>query len=137
MQLMPRKVNVLIKAEYAQRGQRYQKPDQPATPLPEREERKIYPKRIAARLGLLPYYQKEINAFADYTPSRVEIPLGQHIGQSAEPVVKVGDWVKGGEKVAACPDGALGANIHASIDGRVAQVGERIVIVTESEVQSR
>ncbi|MCL2856240.1 MAG: SLBB domain-containing protein [Oscillospiraceae bacterium] len=134
MQLQPRKINALIKVEYAKAGERYSKCNRSPVPMAEREERKIYPKRIAARLGLLAYYEREIWDIADYCPGRVEIPLKQHIGRPAEPIVKVGDRVSMGEKIALCPRDELGANVHASIDGRVIEVGQSVVI--ESEVKS-
>ena len=55
--------------------------------------------------------------------------LKQHVGVPATPVVKTGDAVKKGQLVAEIPAGALGARVHASIDGIVAQVtGEAIEI---------
>ena len=41
------------------------------------------------------------------------------------------DRVRKGQVIAEPPAGALGALIHASIDGRVTAVGERIVIEKE------
>lgn len=64
-------------------------------------------------------------------PDRVEIPLKIHIGAPAVPVVAAGDRVAEGRVVALPPEEALGAAVHASITGRVASVGERIVIVKE------
>ena len=58
----------------------------------------------------------------DMQPARVKLLLKQHIGAPAVPVVKVGDRVAVGDKVAAIKDGALGANIHSSISGRVTSV---------------
>ena len=45
--------------------------------------------------------------------------------------LKVGDKVKCGQLIAACPQGKLGANIHASVDGTVKSVGDVIVIERE------
>lgn len=61
----------------------------------------------------------------------VELPLKQHIGAPLVPLVKVGQQVRRGEPVAVRPvvDGrpALGADLHASIDGVVAAVTEKAV----------
>ena len=46
----------------------------------------------------------------------------------AEAVVNVGDCVKCGQLIAKCPEGKMGANVHASIDGKVTSVGEVITI---------
>jgi Na+-translocating ferredoxin:NAD+ oxidoreductase RnfC subunit len=54
-----------------------------------------------------------------------------HTGAPAEAVVREGDRVRAGELIAASQQGKLGANIHASISGRVASVGDRITIIKE------
>ncbi|MFG1491041.1 electron transport complex subunit RsxC, partial [Oceanospirillum sp. HFRX-1_2] len=56
-------------------------------------------------------------------PSKVILPLQQHIGAPAEPIVAVGDHVKTGQLIARA-DGFISANIHASISGTVTAIGE-------------
>ena len=52
-----------------------------------------------------------------------------HIGAPSEPVVSVGDKVEKGQLIAGIREGAMGANIHASISGKIISVtGERIII---------
>ena len=53
----------------------------------------------------------------------------QHIGAACEPVVKVGDTVSVGDVVGQVPAKALGAPIHASIDGVVRQVSAEAVTI--------
>ncbi len=60
-------------------------------------------------------------------PRACPIPLQQHIGAPAQPVVKVGDRVAVGDLVARIPEGKLGANLHASIAGQVVEVGDSIL----------
>ena len=60
--------------------------------------------------------------------NRVALPLKQHVGAPARPVVAVGDRVACGQLIAEIPDGALGARLHASIDGTVTQIDSRVVI---------
>lgn len=55
-------------------------------------------------------------------PARLVLPLQQHIGQPAEPVVQVGDTVKKGQIVARAPD-YVSAPVHASTSGRVVEIG--------------
>jgi Na+-translocating ferredoxin:NAD+ oxidoreductase RnfC subunit len=59
----------------------------------------------------------------DYRPKRVTIPLQQHIGMPAKPVVSEGARVAVGDLIAQISEGKLGANIHASIAGQVSKVG--------------
>jgi Na+-translocating ferredoxin:NAD+ oxidoreductase RnfC subunit len=86
--------------------------------------------RLISRLGLsqydLPAPLKEI----DYQPNYVVLPLKQHAGAPAKPVVKVGDRVRKGDLIADIPDGALGAKIHSSIDGVV-----RLVTAEEIRIE--
>ena len=61
----------------------------------------------------------------------VSIPLKQHIGAPAIPVVRLGEHVKRGQLVADIPEGALGARYHASMDGIVKEVGDSMIIGSE------
>jgi Na+-translocating ferredoxin:NAD+ oxidoreductase RnfC subunit len=88
--------------------------------------------RLVAKLGLSEY--QECTCPLDereYQPRRVTIPLKQHIGAPSQPVVKIGDRVERGDLIAQIPEDKLGANVHASISGRVeAMTGEHIVIAS-------
>jgi electron transport complex protein RnfC len=57
-------------------------------------------------------------------PDLVIIPLQQHIGAPCEPVVKIGDEVKLGQKVGE-PKGFVGAPVHASVSGKVTAIEKR------------
>ncbi len=56
-----------------------------------------------------------------YIPRKVVLPLLQHAGSPAEPVVTVGSSVKVGDMIAR-PSGHVSAAIHASISGRVTRM---------------
>ncbi len=56
-------------------------------------------------------------------PSKVVIPMQQHIGAPCEPVVKVGDEVAVGQ-VIGDTDKFVSAPIHASVSGKVTAVGD-------------
>jgi len=93
--------------------------------------RKIDKNRLIRRYHLTAYDSHELPLRPMVSPpSMVAIELGQAIGAPSEPVVHVGDRVTRGMLVAAAPEGKLGANLHASIDGRVTRVdlGKLIVI---------
>ena len=119
MGLNPRKINSLLKAKLAQAGIRYERTQEEYCADPGREYRKCPTKRVAARAGVLPYYGIQDFAYREFEPERVEIPLKMNIGAEAVPVVGQGSQVKKGQRIAACPDGKLGADIHASIAGTV------------------
>ena len=54
-------------------------------------------------------------------PEEVIIPLGQHIGAPATPVVQKGDRVKAGQLIAQA-SGFVSANIHSSVSGTVTAI---------------
>jgi electron transport complex protein RnfC len=57
------------------------------------------------------------------TPEVVVLPMSQYIGAPAIPVVKVGDKVFVGTKIAEA-DGKVSAAIHASVSGTVKKIGD-------------
>jgi len=73
-------------------------------------------------------------------PSKVVIPVSQHIGAPGTPIVQVGDMVKKGQLIARS-DAAMTSFVHASISGKVVEIGEypssyrdkSIAIVIESD----
>jgi Na+-translocating ferredoxin:NAD+ oxidoreductase RnfC subunit len=53
------------------------------------------------------------------------------VGASAEPTVRPGDKVRCGDPLGLVPEGKLGADVHASIGGRVETVTpDHVVIVS-------
>ena len=56
-------------------------------------------------------------------PSKIVLPMQQHIGAPCEPTVKVGDIVSVGQ-VVGDTDKFVSAPIHASISGKVVAVGD-------------
>ncbi|MFO8154820.1 MAG: electron transport complex subunit RsxC [Pseudomonadota bacterium] len=59
-------------------------------------------------------------------PPELILPLQQHIGDPAEPVVEVGQHVLAGELIARCSE-YLGVPVHASTSGTVTAIEERPV----------
>lgn len=68
----------------------------------------------------------EVPIRAAAVPSTLVIPLAQHVGAPAEPVVAVGERVLAGQLVAKAR-GAVSANVHASSSGTVTAIGPRAV----------
>lgn len=58
-----------------------------------------------------------------------QYPLEQQIGAPGEPLVKVGESVKRGQKIAEIPEGKLGANLHASVSGTVKVVTQKAIFI--------
>ncbi len=130
MGLQPRKINSMLKKELGKAGIRYQADkERVCTVHPERELRKIPSERLAARAGVLPYYHRSTKNLVQWEPEQVRIPLKMHIGAPCNPAVRPGEWVRTGQLIAQCPEGALGADIHASISGTVVSVDNGIEII--------
>lgn len=120
MGLSPRRVNAELKAQLAKAGIKIAQPAESRGARWEREFRRIPTKRLVARLGLERYDLPAPLVSQPIVPREVRLPLSQHIGAPACPVVRVGDKVTAGGLVAAIPQGAaVGANLHASITGEV------------------
>lgn len=82
--------------------------------------------RLTMRLGLKKY-DRSAPMSPDMTAAEVKIPLVQHIGAKACPTVNVGDAVVCGSTVAKINEGALGADIHASIDGKITEITDKYI----------
>ncbi len=85
--------------------------------------------RLLHRLGLGKYNFRPPLDERRYNPQRVRLRLKQHLGEPAVSVVRGGDTVKKGGLLAAVPAGKLGANIHASIAGRVEEINQIEIII--------
>ena len=128
MGLQPRVVNSLIKGELAQAGIRYSREGDTWEADANRPYRKVPTKRIAARAGVGAYYHIDGHTYKEETASKVVLPLKMNIGVPAEPVISDGVHVEKGQLIAACPEGKLGANLHASISGTAHLTGNAITI---------
>jgi Na+-translocating ferredoxin:NAD+ oxidoreductase RnfC subunit len=129
MGLSPRRVNAELKRQLTQAGVKNPHRQKPPTSRSARDYRRVPVKRLLARLGLERYDVKAPLDTRQITVSKVTLPLRQHIGAPAKPVVAVGQTVKRGDLIAAIPDGsAVSANIHASISGHVTAVNDAVTI---------
>ena len=93
--------------------------------------RKAPMRRLMQKLGLTPFLNAGPLDASLLKTSRVGIRLQQHVGSPCEPTVKPGTKVAAGDVVGRPPvnDGkpALGAPVHASIDGTVSAVTDGVV----------
>jgi hypothetical protein len=87
---------------------------------------------LAARIGIAPYLELPCADLGELRPAQVRIALRQHIGAPALAVVRPGDRVRCGDLLGEIPPDALGARVHASLDGTVLQVDQAVVIAQDS-----
>ena len=128
MGLSPREVNAQLKKELMAAGVKWKNRGEPLVASRFRDERRIPTSRLVSRLGLAGY-EAHPHFAGDYTPSEVRIPLRQHLGAPALAVVHAGDHVKTGDLIGEIPEGAMGARVHASIDGVVTAVENGIITI--------
>lgn len=129
MGLSPSMVNSRIKSGLNEAGHRPDFTGQTISVHSMREYRKVPTGRITERLRLAGYARRALRRDVETAPDLVEIPLAQHIGAAAEPVVRPGDGVKAGDLIGDIPSGQLGAAVHASIEGEVTVVDEGRIII--------
>ncbi len=128
MMLSPREINAAVKQKLLKNGVKREPGRETYQVSPFNETRKIPLKRLMERLAVAKYDSHPLFYGDEIQVKQVSIPLQQHIGKPAVPVVRAGDRVKKGDLIGEIPEGALGARVHASIDGTVEAVDENIVI---------
>ena len=130
--LDPKNVCTQNKRRLAQEGRRWTDPPfNPRRPELHLENRKAPMARLMHKLGLTQF--RNVGPLVDSVlpADRVGVKLKQHIGAPCEPMVQPGQRVHVGEVVGRPPvkDGkpALGAPVHASLDGVVVEVADGVV----------
>ena len=92
--------------------------------------RQIPVSRLRARLGLNPYNKSAPISEQEIKAKRLTISLSQHIGAPAVAIVKKGDKVTANQMIAKPQENALSVGIHSPINGTVAQVTDKNIIIT-------
>ncbi|MGA7342396.1 MAG: 4Fe-4S dicluster domain-containing protein [Terracidiphilus sp.] len=126
--LDPKNVCVQSKPVARERGLTFKGSPESVAPHPMAEFRRVPMRRLMAKLGLGEFNNTGPLKEHDFAARTVRVPLKQHAGVAAVPVVKCGDRVRAGDLLAAPEPGKLGARIHASIDGVVTVEKDRIRI---------
>lgn len=130
--LNPQEIAMRAKGELAKKGYRRGESLKPEAPRPEREGRLVPSETLIDRLGIRKYVKDRVERkYIDFYPDTVYIPMSQHIGKPATPVVGVGDLVKKGQLIAKTDENALGTSIHSSIDGVVRNVNEKEIVISK------
>ena len=95
-----------------------------------RNFRKLPFNRLVARLGLADYAANLKSYFnKSFFPKKVILPLKQHAGSPAKPIVEKNQKVEKGNLIAEIQENNLGANIHASIDGVIENISEYSITI--------
>jgi Na+-translocating ferredoxin:NAD+ oxidoreductase RnfC subunit len=94
---------------------------------PMKEYRRIPLSQLRKRLQIEEYERETPYVAAGAKPSMVRVKMKQHAGEAATPSVKEGQKVKRGQTVGRVAAGKLGADVHASIDGKVRSVSADFV----------
>jgi Na+-translocating ferredoxin:NAD+ oxidoreductase RnfC subunit len=127
--LSPLRVNQEIKKELGKANLKNPHHHTPEAVHSMRDYRRVPTERLISRIGVeeyngdAPFLRKSA-----YRTNSVRIPLSQHVGARSIPIVKLNDKVKVGEVLAEIPKGALGAKIHASIEGKITDISDSITI---------
>jgi Na+-translocating ferredoxin:NAD+ oxidoreductase RnfC subunit len=135
--LDPKNVCTQNKRRLAAEKKRWESPPfNPERPQQHMKNRKAPTSRLMLKLGLTQF--RNVGPLNDrlLETSTVGIKLKQHLGAPCQPVVKPGDRVAKGQVVGRLPltDGkpALGAPVHASIDGTVTAVADGVVRIRKN-----
>jgi cobalamin reductase len=96
-----------------------------------REGRQTPISRLITKLGLNCFENKGPLTDINMSPQQVNLPMRQHVGAPAQPVVSVGDRVKQGDLIGAVDNDQLGTPIHASIDGIVKLAQDTHIIIEQ------
>jgi Na+-translocating ferredoxin:NAD+ oxidoreductase RnfC subunit len=91
------------------------------------KNRKTPTERLIRKIGLASYVNKAPLKERILETNRVVILLKQHIGAPSIPVIKQGDKIEKGDLIATKNETGIGANIHASISGKVTNVSKEFV----------
>ncbi len=89
---------------------------------PMKEYRRVPLTQLRHRLKVEDYEKETPFDDAPCRPAAVKIKMKQHAGQPAAPVVELGSRVKKGQVVGRVEASKMGADVHASIEGKVRTV---------------
>jgi Na+-translocating ferredoxin:NAD+ oxidoreductase RnfC subunit len=129
MMLSPREINAVLKQKCLADGVKREPKRETYKVSPFFDTRKVPVHRLMERLEVIKYDTHPEFSADEIQVNKVSILMQQHLGKPSLPVVGKGDRVKKGDLIGEIPEGALGARIHASIDGTVSSVDEEKIII--------
>lgn len=130
VEISPMRLNKALKQQFREQGgARYEGELRPADPMA--RYRLLPIKRLITRLDLDKVNHKAPWLDTTWQPITVTLPVRQHIGAPANPVVQVGDKVSKGQLLADITGGQLGVPLHASITGFVKHIDEHNIVLAQ------
>jgi Na+-translocating ferredoxin:NAD+ oxidoreductase RnfC subunit len=129
MMLSPREINAVLKQKCLAEGVKREPKRETYKVSPFFDTRKVPVHRLMERLEVIKYDTHPEFSTDEIQVNKVNILLQQHLGKPSLPVVAKGDRVKKGDLIAEIPEGALGARIHASIDGTVSSIDDQRITI--------
>jgi Na+-translocating ferredoxin:NAD+ oxidoreductase RnfC subunit len=127
--LKPHQINFMLKQQLGANSIRYIPNTTTYEAHSARAYRRVPVKRLILRLGLAEFDREAPLTAWSYASREVRISLQQHVGAPAQPIVAAGTVVEKGQLIAAVPEGALSAAVHASVHGTVTQVNEKEITI--------
>lgn len=131
MQLSPRKILAAYRKELVAKGIKNPHQRKELTANSQFPNRKIAIPTLMKKVDLVKYDVK-FPYCGSFETKTVRIALDKHIGAPAIPQVSVGQKVRMCDIIATSPVDKLGTVYHASIDGKVTEVGENVVEITKN-----
>ena len=132
MGLSPRRMNIYAKGLLRAQGIGVTDKTVHVDQTSERDYRHIPQQRFIDRLQLSAY-PTGIDAFVRLEPEVVRLPTKHGVGVPARPCVAVGDRVELGAVVAEVTFGEVGAPVHASLAGRITEVGPDHITIQRTQ----
>jgi Na+-translocating ferredoxin:NAD+ oxidoreductase RnfC subunit len=126
--LYPKEACDKAKTEMREAGIKFTQ-QKPVKVHPIKDGRRVPLKQLIMKLGLQDYDIEAPYCSEKIPVKKVKIPFQQHIGIKATAIVKKGETVKEGQMIGKITGKELGANIHASIDGRIKEVSEDYILI--------
>lgn len=90
--------------------------------------RKVPSRKLKQRLDITMFKDEGQLLNLNFNPSKVKIPLNQHVGTPAVPIVAEGQHVKKYDLIAES-QGDISCDIHASINGIVRKISEEEIVL--------
>ncbi len=128
--LYPREACNQGKAELKTQGIKYEQL-KPVKVHPIKDGRRVPLKQLMIKLDVTKYNRTTPFTKDGPKPNKVFVKLKQHAGEPAKAIVQKGTVVSKGDLIAKIDGNNLGANVHASINGRVTQITNDYILIEQ------